>query len=70
MKILDLKFELNIFFTSTDNPRYIDTQRDMSFVSSYRICQYIEMEFHSIILPPEINYNAKLSIYRGLTVYE
>ena len=31
----------------TDKPRYINT-RDMSIVSLYIICQYIETEFHSI----------------------
>ena len=40
----------------------------MSFVSLYRICQYIEMDFHSTILPPEMNSNAKLSIY-GESIY-
>ena len=66
--------ELFVFIFTTDNPRYMDTHRDMNFVTLYRICQYIETEFHSIILPPEKKSNAKwsiyeVSIYRGLTVY-
>ena len=56
------KGDYGSYFAFTDNPRYIDTHQDMSFVSLYRISQYIETEFHSIILPPEKKSNSKLSI--------
>ena len=60
--IKSLLIRMNLDKFNTDNPRYIDTHRDMSFVSLYRICQYIETKFHSIILPQEEKSNAKLSI--------
>ena len=47
---LNIHVEHFLLFLYTDKPRYIDTNRDMSFVSLYRICQYIETKFHSIFI--------------------